>query len=62
MKSLDDHVGVLAVAAVTCLCLSLFASRDVASGAYILTGTLTVYFLILFVRRRRRAEAEASSS
>ena len=54
MKTLDDYIGILAVAAVTCLGLSFFASREEASGAYTLTGVLAVYLLIQLVVRRRR--------
>ncbi len=54
MKTLDDYIGILTVAAVTCLGLSFFASREEASGAYMLAGVLAVYLLILFVVRRRR--------
>lgn len=54
MKTLDDYIGILTVAAVTCLGLSFFASREEASGAYTLTGVLAVYLLILFTVRRRR--------
>ncbi len=54
MKTLDDYIGILTVAAVTCLGLSFFASREEASGAYTLTGVLAVYVLIRFALRRRR--------
>ena len=54
MKTLDDYIGILTVAALTCLGLSLFASREESSGAYALTGVLALYMLILFIVRRRR--------
>lgn len=62
MKTLDDHFGVFATAALTAFAIGHFGNDDNADGAFIVAGAVGLYVIwVSFIRPRITRRAPETS-